>query len=82
MIVPVKRVNLVLLPEEKTKVFLELQKHKLFMLKSFNLENHSLFNAEHLVKTQKVIKLLESHQKRKNPFATISVDFKTLDEVD
>jgi len=81
MIVPVKRVNLVLLPEEKTKVFLELQKHKLFMLKSFNLENHSLFNTEHLVKTQKVIKLLESHQKRKNPFATISVDFKTLDEV-
>ena len=82
MIVPVKRVNLVLLPEEKANVFLELQKQELFMVKGFNIKNHALFNSDQLVKTQKVIKILESHQKRKNPFASISVDFAALENTD
>ncbi len=82
MIVPVKRVNLFVLPQEKTAIFLELQKHELFMVKGFKLENHALFNDDELVKTQKVIKILEAHQKRKHLFASISVDYQTLDTID
>ena len=65
MIVPVKRINLVLLPEEKNAVFLALQKEELFMIKGFNVENHSLFNSDQLVKTKKVIKILEAENKKK-----------------
>lgn len=81
MIVPVKRINLVLLPEEKNNVFLALQKQELFMIKGFNVENHSLFNSDQLVKTQKVIKLLEAENKKKSLFATISVDHQTIDTI-
>lgn len=80
MIVPVKRVNLVLLPEEKTAVFIRLQKSELFMVKGFNVQNHALFNHDELVKTQKVIKILEAHQKKKSLFATITVDHHALDQ--
>lgn len=81
MIVPVKRINLVLLPEEKNAVFLALQKEELFMIKGFNVENHSLFNSDQLVKTKKVIKILEAENKKKNPFETISVDYQTIDNI-
>lgn len=81
MIVPVKRVNLVLLPEDKNNVFLALQKEELFMIKGFNVENHALFNSDQLVKTKKVIKILESENKKKKLFSTLVVDYQTLDSV-
>lgn len=81
MIVPVKRINLVLLPEEKITVFLALQKEELFMIKGFNVDNHALFNNEQLVKTKKVIKILDHENKKKNLFSTITVDYETIDNI-
>ncbi len=82
MIVPVKRVNLVLTPADKAGVFLALQKQELFMVKGFNLKNHPLYNNDQLVKTKKAISILEAHQKKKPFFSTISVDSVVLETGD
>lgn len=83
MIVPVKRANIIFPKEEKLPLLLALQRQAIFMVKGFNTKNSAIFNNDKLVKTEKVIKILTKHQKKKPLFATISAsedDFNKTDE--
>lgn len=76
MIVPVKRADIILTHEDKIDVLLALQKQELFMIKGFNPKNSTVFNHEVLLKTQKVIKILTKHQKKKSLFDAVTVSEK------
>ncbi|MFA7193022.1 MAG: hypothetical protein WC131_02770, partial [Bacilli bacterium] len=76
MIVPVKRADIILTHEDKIDVLLALQKQELFMIKGFDPKNSTIFNHEVLLKTQKVIKILTKHQKKKSLFDAVTVSEK------
>ncbi|NLB48984.1 MAG: hypothetical protein GX813_04010, partial [Erysipelotrichia bacterium] len=76
MIVPVKRADIILTHEDKIDALLALQKQELFMIKGFDPKNSTIFNHEVLLKTQKVIKILTKHQKKKSLFDAVTVSEK------
>lgn len=83
MIVSVKRANIIFPKEEKLPLLLAIQRQEIFMIKGFNSKNSAIFNNDSLVKTEKVIKILSKHQKKKPLFEVISVsddDFNNCDE--
>lgn len=82
MIVPVKRANIIFPKEEKLPLLLALQRQAIFMVKGFNTKNSAIFNNDMLVKTEKVIKILTKHQKKKPLFATISVSENDFNKTD